>query len=45
MFDLLDRLVPRWVQENLLIFSFIVLILLVALIGLLIYLRRQQEEE
>lgn len=35
----------QWIQENFWLYMIIVSVLLVALIGLFIYLRRQQEEE
>ncbi|MCS7016215.1 MAG: LPXTG cell wall anchor domain-containing protein [Gemmatales bacterium] len=35
----------QWIQENFWIYMVIVGVLLVALVGLFIYLRKQQEEE
>lgn len=35
----------QWIQENFWLYMVIVGVLLVALIGLFIYLRKQQEEE
>jgi hypothetical protein len=45
IYEIIDAIVPPWVTENFWLFVIIMVVILLGLIGLLIYLRSQREEE
>jgi len=45
MFSVIDSIVPDVVRDNFWIFAGIMIVILLGLVGLLLYLRTQREEE